>query len=137
MSMANSLELRTPFLDYRLVEWAARTAPEVKVGPGNHGQLLTKRILRRYAESRLPRSIIDRPKQGFPVPLYEWLTGRLRNWADDLLFGPEAWLIRRFNAIELRRLFTVGSDPASEILDKHRLWNLLLLELWMREWHPT
>lgn len=136
MSMANSIELRTPFLDYRLVEWAARAAPEVKVGPGSDGRLMTKRALRRYAQSRLPQAIIERPKQGFPVPLYGWLTERLRGWSEDLLFGSGACLARLVNAGELRHLFVLGTDPASGILDKHRLWNLLTLELWMREWLP-
>jgi asparagine synthase (glutamine-hydrolysing) len=136
MSMANSLELRTPFLDYRLVEWAARTPPEVKIGRNDQGKLVTKRVLRRFARDRLPASIIERPKKGFPVPLYDWIPRRLRGWSEDLLFGPGATLAQRFDKVELRRLFELGSSEGSAILDRHRLWNLLVLELWFREWRP-
>jgi asparagine synthase (glutamine-hydrolysing) len=137
MSMATSIELRTPFLDFRLVEWAARTAPEVKVGPGPDGKLVTKRPLRRYAQSRLPRSIIERPKQGFPVPLYGWLGERLRGWAEDLMLGTEARLKHVFDAAELRARVDRGVAADGDILDRHRLWNLLVLELWTREWRPV
>ena len=136
MSMANSLELRTPILDYRLVEWAARAAPEVKVGPGAEGYV-TKRVLRRFASSLLPASIIERPKRGFPVPVYGWLSGSLAGWARDLLTGSAARLRERFDVAELRATVERGSAPGANGADQHRLWNLLVLELWMREWMPA
>ncbi len=67
MSMTNSLELRTPFLDYRLVESAARAPSWVKVGRDAAGRYQTKRVLRRFASRHLPNQIITRPKQGLPV----------------------------------------------------------------------
>ena len=85
MTMASSIELRVPFLDHRLVEWAARTPPWVKIGRNDRGNYETKRVLRRFADSRLPAEIITRPKQGFPVPVYDWLSNRLRLWATELL----------------------------------------------------
>jgi asparagine synthase (glutamine-hydrolysing) len=136
MSMANSLELRTPFLDYRLVEWAARCPSWIKVGPNGNGELVTKRILRRFARSRLPAEILARPKQGFPVPVYDWLSGSLQSWAADLLTGPEGRLQHLFDPRAVRRSLALGSAPAGGLLDRHRLWNLLILELWMRAWKP-
>ena len=135
MSMANSIELRTPFLDYRLVEWAARVPSAVKVGRVGW-RYHTKRVLRRYAASRLPAEILRRPKQGFPVPVYEWLGGPWRAWAEDLL-RPKDASIRRWVADEaVERTLTVGVAGRCRA-DQARLWNLLILELWCRAWEPA
>ena len=89
MSMANSLELRVPFLDHALVEWAARLPLEWKVGSRESGPV-SKRIVREFCRKRLPAEILSRPKQGFPVPAYDWLQGPLGRWAEDLLYGRES-----------------------------------------------
>ena len=137
MTMAHSLELRVPFLDYRLVEWAARAPAWVKVK--NNGLLQgyqTKWVLRRFSRDRLPASIISRPKQGFPVPVYDWLGNRLRAWATSLLASSDTkicrWLQPKAVLAQLQR----GTAPSASLLERHRLWNLLILELWVREWLP-
>ena len=79
--MAASLEARTPFLDYRLVEWANRQRNQVKVKRVGFNTYETKSVLRRFCERRLPRSIIDRPKRGFPSPGNRWLENGLDVWA--------------------------------------------------------
>lgn len=135
MSMANSLELRTPFLDYRLVEWASRTPPWVKVGAGRDGRLVTKRVLRRFAASILPAAIIDRPKLGFPVPIYGWLGERLRPWVLDLLQAPSARLRGMFDSTQLDLALASGLAPAATTMQRQRLANLLVLEQWMRSWN--
>jgi len=137
MSMANSVELRTPFLDYRLVEWAANTTPEAKVGPDERGRLVTKRALRRFAKGLLPSDIIERPKQGFPVPVFDWLGTTLRDFADGMILGAESQSRRLFDPHELREIVATGFSNSAALLDRHRLWNLLVLELWLREWQPT
>ncbi|WP_424627545.1 asparagine synthase (glutamine-hydrolyzing) [Bradyrhizobium sp. SYSU BS000235] len=134
MSMATSLELRTPFLDYRLVEWAARSPAASKAGRDENGDYQSKRVLRRFAASILPAEIITRPKQGFPVPVYEWLMGPLKAWATDLLTGAGARLRTSMVPAAIDRLLALGTGAQSGLLDRHRLWNLLVLELWMREW---
>jgi asparagine synthase (glutamine-hydrolysing) len=133
MSMANSLEVRTPFLDYRIVEWAARTPAHVKVGRDQRSQYTNKRVLRSWAKNYLPDAIVTRPKQGFPVPVYEWLSGPLRAWATDLL-GTGSRARSMFDGHELDRRVALGLRPDAALLDRHRLWNLLVLELWMQEW---
>ncbi len=134
MSMANSLELRTPFLDYRLVEWAARLPPRLKAGRGPGGEYRTKEILRRYAGSRLPAEIVTRPKQGFPVPVYDWLSGSLKGWVGEMLLDPAArcrdWL--RPDAVAAAVAAGTAADAPS--VARHRLWSLLILEIWMRRW---
>lgn len=135
MSMANSLEVRTPFLDYRLVEWASRTPTWIKVGPDSDGRLVTKRALRRFAARYLPRSIIDRPKQGFPVPVYDWLSGRLKPWASDLLRGSEVRLHRLFDPAIVDAALVAGTMDGASMPDRHRIANLAILEQWMRAWN--
>jgi asparagine synthase (glutamine-hydrolysing) len=134
MSMANSLELRTPFLDYRLVEWAGRLPLHLKAGPNAEGEYRTKQILRSYAEPRLPRAIVQRPKQGFPVPVYGWLSGRLAPWARETLLNPAAYLADWLRPESLEQIVSLGTSPEANSMARHRLWNLLILEIWMRRW---
>ena len=131
MSMANSLELRTPFLDYRLVEWAARAPIDVKIGNGQ-----TKHVLRRFAEPLLPAEILTRPKQGFPVPVYGWLSGPLKAQAHDLVLGASANLATWFGRAALEQTVARGTDPGAAVHDRHRLWHLMILEYWFRAWCP-
>jgi asparagine synthase (glutamine-hydrolysing) len=134
MSMANSLELRTPFLDYRLVEWAGYLPPRLKVGPGKDGSYRTKEILRRYAEAILPSKVITRTKQGFPVPVYGWLSDGLAGWACETLLSSQAQLRSWFHASALEQATAAGTAPSAGVTECHRLWNLLVLEIWMRRW---
>jgi asparagine synthase (glutamine-hydrolysing) len=81
MSMANSLEVRTPFLDYELVDFAASLPPDYKVN-GSGRKLIVQDAFR----SMLPEALYHRPKHGFEVPLLKWFRGDLNSWIfDDLL----------------------------------------------------
>jgi asparagine synthase (glutamine-hydrolysing) len=136
MTMAASIELRTPFLDYRLVEWAARAPASAKVQCSGDGQYVTKAVLRDCARQLLPAAIVERPKKGFPVPVYRWLSDRLRPLAFDLLTCSQpksgCWLDPR----ALSKAVEIGTAPDAAVLDRHRLWNLIILELWARAWLP-
>lgn len=134
MSMACSLELRTPFLDWRLVEWAARAPVRAKVGRDESGRLVTKRVLRRWARAHLPPSILARPKRGFPVPVYDWLAGPLRGFVLDHLLGRDARLSAWLEPAALRAVVERGLAPDAATIERHRVANLLVLELWMRRW---
>jgi asparagine synthase (glutamine-hydrolysing) len=134
MSMANSLELRTPFLDYRLVEWAARAPITAKIGPDHEGNWHTKRVLRQFAADRLPRAILTRPKRGFPVPVYEWLSNGLRRFARELVTSRKSRLREWFDPGAIEGIFTRGTASDAPVHDRHRLWHLMILELWLREW---
>src|SRR5690606_7503997 len=79
-SMACSLETRVPFLDYRLVEYAAGI-PAMENDSGRSGKQLLKQLLYRY----VPKEMVDRPKKGFAVPLVYWLRGPLKEWGESLL----------------------------------------------------
>jgi len=131
MSMANSLELRTPFLDHRLVEWAASLPLAWKVGDKSSGPV-SKRVLREFCKTRLPERVLHRPKRGFPVPAYEWLKGALGDWAADLVAKPSSRLATYFDSAAIAR--TASSARQGEIGAAHKMWALMILELWLQRW---
>jgi asparagine synthase (glutamine-hydrolysing) len=126
MTMASSLELRCPFLDYRLVEFAARRlSPSLKMRG-----LSGKWILKQLAASLLPRDIVDRPKWGFHVPTAEWFRGPLAGVLRDVLLSREA---RSRGYFQLERVGTLIEDHvAGRTNNEKQLWILLQLELWHR-----
>ena len=127
-SMAASLEVRAPFLDHRLLEWAWRQPTSIKTAGG-----VGKVVLRRVAERVLPAEIVERPKMGFDPPLGAWLRNELRPWASDLLAAPrsvsEGWI----DGAALRRVWAEHSS--GERNWDYRLWGVLMLEAWLAE-HP-
>ena len=134
MSMANSIELRTPFLDYRLVEWAARIPSKYKVGRDNTGIYTSKKVLRQFASSRLPQEIINRSKKGFPVPVYDWLSGSKKSWVYEILGAKNCWINNWFDPDEVQRLLENGTQPESSLMSRHYLWALIILEFWGQRW---
>jgi asparagine synthase (glutamine-hydrolysing) len=132
MSMANSLELRTPFLDYRLIEWANRQPNWVKVRWNGLGRYQTKNILRRFCETRLPQEVLRRPKRGFPVPAYGWLQGGLQDWARKTLLSSESRLAKSFRPKPMVKL--VNKSALGDLTASHKVWSLIILELWLQTW---
>ncbi len=130
MSMANSLELRVPFLDHKLVEWAAVLPKALKVGDSSNWT--TKKILRNYAKKYIPQTIIDRPKKGFPVPAYFWLRqAKIYDWAREVIL--ESPMIRGlFNRIALEEM--LKQAHAGQIEAAHKTWSFIILSLWMSKW---
>lgn len=131
MSMATSLELRVPFLDHALVEWAAELPHVWKVGSSSTGRV-SKRILREFARKRLPETILTRTKQGFPVPAYRWLNGETGRWAEGLICDPNSYLSEFF---EISRVIPImKSARQGDIISAHKVWVLIIAEEWMRQW---
>jgi len=130
-TMAHSLEARVPYLDHRFVEFCARLEPALKLRGGEH-----KWLLKRVAERYLPRDIVHRGKQGFVMPLSEWLAGRLAGELDSHLLGGEG-LARRglFRDGVVERL--LAEHRAGGRNNSGRLWALLILERWFRRWAPS
>ena len=133
MTMAASLELRTPFLDYRLVEWAARAPASIKVDRSENGYV-TKSIVHEYAEGVLPNAIVQRPKKEFPVPVLGWLSSRLQPLVQDVLGSGNSRCYRWIEPEAVANILTQGTAAEASVIDRHRLWNLLVLELWLRTW---
>src|SRR6185437_3540420 len=127
MSMATSLEVREPFLDHHLAEWASTLPLSWRIGDTKSGYR-SKRILREFCERRLPRRIVERPKQGFPVPAYSWLAGDLGQWAENLLYA-RASRIGEFLRMEVARPL-LARARAGDQTASHKIWVLIVLEHW-------
>ncbi|BAO43525.1 asparagine synthase (glutamine-hydrolyzing) [Thiolapillus brandeum] len=128
-SMAVSLEMRTPFMDHGLVEWAWSLPDDYKREKGR-GKWLLRMLLERY----LPKQLFDRPKQGFGVPIGVWLRGPLKPWAEELLSEPNMQRcprLKREAVFELWQYHQRGQFDAG-----HTLWALLTLLAWLKYWKP-
>ena len=125
MSMAASIESRVPFLDHKLVEFAARMPERMKVRG-----ITTKYVLRKAMTGVLPEQILTRGKMGFPVPVGAWLRGDYRFLLDELVLSPRALARGLFDEQALRRVVT--SHVSGEANHAERLWSLINLELWQR-----
>ena len=125
-SMANSLEVRPPLLDHRVVEFAWSLPRHLRVRNGE-----TKWLLRRVLARYVPPALVARPKMGFAIPLASWLRGPLRDWAEDLLDPPRMGdgLI---DPVAVSRLWLEHIGGGRN--HAHALWTVLMFESWRRRW---
>jgi asparagine synthase (glutamine-hydrolysing) len=128
MSMSTALEVRSPLLDYRLHEFAARLPTRMKLR-GRRTKWALKELARRRG---LPDELVDRPKQGFGVPVGGWLRRELRPWIEDLLLDERSLGRAYFRPEAVRRLLSEHLDKSAD--HTYKLWNLAMLELWHRTW---
>jgi len=125
MSMAASVELRVPFLDYRLVELAARVPARFKVRPNDQ-----KAILKRALRDRLPRDVVTRRKVGFPTPLKPLFRGPWGKQAEEALMNPTPMSKGLFDLDFVRTMFRDHRDGANDY--SMPLVQLLMFEYWAR-----
>lgn len=127
MSMAHSLEVRPPFLDHRIIEFAATLPASLKI----HGSQ-QKFLLKQLMKGKLPDSVLSRKKIGFDIPAHDWLRGPLRSLLVETLTA---------GASEHTAIFRVAA--IKDHLQKHlsrranvgyHLWGLMVLFLWMKKW---
>jgi asparagine synthase (glutamine-hydrolysing) len=124
-TMAVGLEARMPFLDHRLVEWALSLPVELRLR-GTVGKWILKQLLYRD----IPRHLIDRPKQGFALPIAEWLRGPLRDWSEDLLSTDRLRDQPLINGAVARSQWR---EHLAGVRDwRHSLWPLLVFLAWDR-----
>ncbi len=136
MGMANSVEIRSPFMDHRLVEWANGQANKYRVSPGSNTRDNTKVILRKYAQSRLPSSVLNRPKQGFYTPCYHWLSDhKFSEWVKSELIGAESKVSAAFDGAEIDkfRIEALNGNMESAI----KVWMLMVLNFWLGQWNTV
>jgi asparagine synthase (glutamine-hydrolysing) len=125
MSMASSLELRVPFLDYRLVELAAKMPSQYKIRNGN-----PKFILKHITKDFLPPSIIERKKMGFPTPLKMMFQHELSGYVQQVLMGSDVKIHKIFEPSVIKSYLDEHYAGKS---DHHRvLWQLIVLEEWLQ-----
>jgi asparagine synthase (glutamine-hydrolysing) len=124
-TMAHSLEVRSPLLDHRFMEMAARLPASVKLDGKT-----SKRILKDAVRPWLPDRILDRPKMGFGVPVGDWLRGPLRELPREVLLDPRSLERGIFRPDGVRALVDTHLSGARD--HSHRIWVLLQLELWLR-----
>jgi len=123
LSMAHSVEVRPPFLDHRLVEFACSLPGSMKIKSGR-----VKSILKNAVRDLLPPALIERPKEGFIMPINEWLVDKLGDFVRSTLATEK-----------VKRQGLFRADAVRDLLDAHfsgrshwgnQIWNLLMLQLW-------
>ena len=127
MSMAHSLEVRPPFLDHRIVEFAASLPAALKIRGSQQ-----KFILRELMRDKLPQAVLTRKKIGFDIPAHDWLRGPLRELLVDTLQAGAAEHAELFNSEVLLKFVRLHLERKANI--GYHLWGLLILFLWMNKW---
>jgi asparagine synthase (glutamine-hydrolysing) len=129
-SMANGLEVRPPLLDHELMELAARIPSKWKVHRGQ-----TKWIFKQAFADRLPKSIVQRRKQGFEIPIDGWLRGPLREMFEDAVLSPNTRIAGLVNRPLVQKLFL--AHRAGTGRHGNLLWSLLVLARWGERYLPS
>jgi len=125
--MSVSLEGREPFLDHRIIEWAAQLPSHFKYDKGKK-KIILKEIVHKY----IPKQIMDRPKMGFGIPLQHWLTQELKPFVDQLFDEQYIETQGIFNNEEIQRLRNSFYNGRVERVEK--IWFILMFQMWYERW---
>lgn len=125
-AMSASLETRAPLLDHRVIEFAARLPLGTKI-KGKQRKAILRNLLYRH----VPQELIERPKQGFTIPLDDWLRTSLRDWAEDLLSESRLKSDGFLNPKKIRRAWKAHVKGHRQ--NAHWLWPVLTFQSWLRE----
>lgn len=129
-SMACSLEVRAPFLDYELVEFVMGLPSSLKLKG-----FTSKYILKRAMKKCLPKEVVNRPKKGFGVPIAKWIKGPLKEMFSDMLLSDR---IKREGFLDPEYVENLLQNHLREKRDNRKqLWTLLVWELWLNRYNPT
>lgn len=126
-SMSVSLEGREPFLDHRVIEWAAQLPDHFKYNNG-----VKKYILREIVHQYIPKEKMDRPKMGFAIPIGEWLTKELKSQVEYYLDDNRISAQGLFNPAyvsDLKRQFFAGKKELT-----NKIWYMLMFQMWFEKW---
>ena len=120
LSMAHSIEVRCPYLDYRVIEFASRLPGKYKI---KNGQI--KYILKKAVGNLLPRDILERPKEGFVQPIYSWMHNHLKGWVESCLDSLPRAVFNIEYVQGIKKAFKSGVPG----LDA-KIWNLVCFQIW-------
>jgi asparagine synthase (glutamine-hydrolysing) len=127
ISMAHAVEVRPPFLDHRIVEFAASLPPGMRIR-GSRQKIILKNLMR----GKLPAPVLSRPKVGFDIPAHEWLRGPLRPLLEDTLKDAAARHGEFFRMEEIESRMRAHQSRRANL--GYHLWGLLTLFLWIKRW---
>ncbi len=128
MSMAHSLEIRPPFLDHRIVEFAASLPEDMKLRGGR-----LKYLLKELVRGKIPSSVLKRKKEGFDIPAHAWFRGPLRPLVEDTLTRDAVRASGVFRPDAVEDMVTAHQERRRNL--GYQLWGLLTLFLWMKRWN--
>jgi asparagine synthase (glutamine-hydrolysing) len=126
--MSVSIEGREPLLDHRIAEFMAQVPFEYKYRDGTSKYLLRK-VLERY----IPKEMIERPKMGFGIPMFEWFGGDLRNLFEEYFKESKLKKHNLFNITYIKQEFQKLKDDRA--LNINKLWFLLVFQMWYEKYH--
>ncbi len=127
LSMAHSVEIRSPFLDYRLVEFVATLPGSVKIRNGD-----VKDILKKTVSHLLPAGIVERPKEGFVLPIFDWMVDKLRDFSFDVLSERRMNSHHFFNREAVQGI--LRDYHAGKKSNAAKIWNLMMFQLWWEKY---
>ena len=149
MTMASSVEARVPFLDVKLVEFVSKMPQQYKLRWNNNtakiksmfynSEYISERfdtpkyILKRLAENKIPSSIINRKKMGFPVPLNSWASKQFGEYAYEVLTSSDSRIKGIIDTSIVHKFMNKKTYNAKEDLDGKKIWMLLNIELWLQD----
>lgn len=128
MSMAHSLEVRPPFLDSRILDFAANLPSRFKLN-----RATSKYVLRHMMKDKLPRAVLQRPKVGFDIPIHDWFRGALKPLLLDTLTQDSVTRTGLFQWPALRQCLSDHMERKANL--GYHLWGLMVLSIWMRKWN--
>jgi len=127
LSMAHSVEVRSPFLDFKLVEYAATIPGELKIRAG-----AVKDVLKKAVASLLPSGITERPKEGFVLPIFDWMQEKYKGYCDEVLSPDRLHTHGFFDSKAVQDMLL--RYKAGEKTLNGRIWNLMMFQLWWEEY---
>lgn len=126
-AMAESLETRVPFLDERVISFGWGLPLHQKIRD-DQGKWLLRQLLYRYVS----QALVDRPKQGFGVPIEQWLRGPLRDWVEELLSPDKLASDGLLDPVPIRAMWARHLGGRNV---QYALWNILMYQAWRQRWH--
>jgi len=126
-TMSVALEGRDPFLDHKIIEWTSKLPLEFK-----YRNRISKYLLRKILYKYVPKELVERPKQGFGVPIYEWFKGELKELYKEYLKEEQVKKEGLFNHKEIKRL--LDDYLSDKGINHNKLWLLFIFEIWREKW---